>query len=228
MHQEGVRDKQETKLTVVRRSSLALSITGFIVFLLLTVMVEARLLAQFDLALTAAAGNLESEALDSLSGILSIAFSIELSVALGLLGTLILWRKGFGLRSLAPLAFLPLVLVELLMKAVVHQPLVHAQVFRSAQYPLTTFELAGSFPSGHAIRVAFLCVLLGMFLLRRDGLPARFAVAGLLVLAAVTGFTRVYLGWHWSSDVIAGLVLGGSVAVLVGRAPCALRGAPQV
>ena len=66
-----------------------------------------------------------------------------------------------------------------------------------------------SFPSGHATSAAFgfgLVILVTMPALRSR--TARRAVGAAAVVAAVTvGATRVLLGVHWASDVIAGWAL---------------------
>ena len=58
-----------------------------------------------------------------------------------------------------------------------------------------------SFPSGHVARDAFLLLVM-------QGLP-RIAVGVALALIVLS---RVYLGEHWPSDAVGGLVLGAGVA----------------
>ena len=69
-----------------------------------------------------------------------------------------------------------------------------------------------AYPSGHTAD-ATAVLLTGAYLLAREGLVAPrigFPVAG--ALAACTGWSRVALGWHWSSDVAGGWLAGLGVA----------------
>ncbi|GIJ78052.1 phosphatase PAP2 family protein [Micromonospora phaseoli] len=71
-----------------------------------------------------------------------------------------------------------------------------------------------AFPSGHALNAALAAgVLVVVFLPRtRARSAARAAVwSGALLIAVVTGFSRVALGVHWTSDVLAGWLLGAAV-----------------
>lgn len=74
-----------------------------------------------------------------------------------------------------------------------------------------------SFPSGHAMVGAVTYLTLGALLIRYAKTPAETVyvtfVAGFI--AALVGFTRVYLGVHWPSDVLAGWALGLSWAAFV-------------
>ncbi|HEY4268604.1 MAG TPA: phosphatase PAP2 family protein [Galbitalea sp.] len=69
-------------------------------------------------------------------------------------------------------------------------------------------EASWSFPSGHATQAGTLVVVL-MLLLRWRW----FVIAGSPYALAMAA-SRVYLGVHWTTDVVAGLVLGGSVGLL--------------
>lgn len=74
---------------------------------------------------------------------------------------------------------------------------------------------AYSFPSGHATSAAALYLMLAWMASR--ALPRRWRPAAwALGLAAilVTAISRVYLGAHWPSDVVAGMALGAALASL--------------
>jgi undecaprenyl-diphosphatase len=69
---------------------------------------------------------------------------------------------------------------------------------------------ASSYPSGHMILFTFYAVILmttlGLKYIPRRWQPVGWAVAVLFV--AVGGFSRVYSGAHWPTDVLAGLLIG--------------------
>lgn len=81
-----------------------------------------------------------------------------------------------------------------------------------------------SFPSGHATQslATFAALLLVALLWLPRLRPAGWAIV--LILAAGVGWSRVYLGVHWATDVLAGWCAAAAWLALVGW----LRGAAAV
>jgi len=195
--------------------TVATGVAGFVVFFVIAALVQARLLAGVDLAAAEAKQDLTSGLLDLWSAAVGIAVSGELSVVYAGIGVLLLWRAGVGRWSVAPMAFVALVPLEVILKSAIHQPAVPLAFYRGVYDPLLNVVLQGTFPSGHAIRAGFLCTFLAIVLSARRGIAAWLAPVGLGLLAVLMGLSRVYLGDHWLSDVVAGLILGAALALVV-------------
>jgi len=76
--------------------------------------------------------------------------------------------------------------------------------------PTAAADHSYSFPSGHTLNTTvFLVLLVGVLLplLRRTAACAA-TVAGASVVAVSVGASRLYLGYHWATDVIGALVIG--------------------
>lgn len=72
-----------------------------------------------------------------------------------------------------------------------------------------------SFPSGHALLATVFYLSLGVMLTRafsRRHVKA-FVLGAAIVIALLIGTTRVYLGAHWASDVLAGWSVGAAWAM---------------
>lgn len=82
--------------------------------------------------------------------------------------------------------------------------------------PHLVVETSLSFPSGHAMMSAIAYLTLAM--LAAQAMPRRAAKVCVLALAVLTtaliGVSRLYLGVHWPSDVLAGWCAGFAWAML--------------
>lgn len=134
---------------------------------------------------------------------------------LALVAVIVVWRlgtRGQGRAAwLLGFAALGAVAISERLKLVFHRP-------RPAAFFGYHEPLSYSFPSGHAITAFCLYGVLAVIL--EDRLPsvagrrALWATAGLLI--GLIGFSRVYLGVHYPTDVAGGYALGvvWTVAVL--------------
>ena len=82
-----------------------------------------------------------------------------------------------------------------------------------------------SFPSGHAMAAAAIYGMMGVVIARLAPTHRRPLVVALPILVVMIGMSRIYLGVHWPSDVLAGFAAGAFI-VLAGA--LALDGIPSM
>jgi undecaprenyl-diphosphatase len=75
---------------------------------------------------------------------------------------------------------------------------------------------SASFPSAHAMNSAVTFLTLGVLLSRslEDRRLKAYLMGVAVLLTLIVGFSRVYLGVHWPTDVIAGWAVGAAWAIL--------------
>ncbi|TQM57289.1 phosphatase PAP2 family protein [Humibacillus xanthopallidus] len=116
----------------------------------------------------------------------------------------VVWRR-YGLRSRALWAFVTMMVawaLQLLLKEVVHRarPVVSDPVSHAPGY---------SFPSGHVANSAAIATVLVLLLWPLLSSAARgWLIGGLSLVVLMTCLDRVFLGVHYPSDTVAGVLFG--------------------
>lgn len=140
-------------------------------------------------------------------------------VTLGII--LIFAVARFLKKSLTSILLIPIFgimhVVEIIGKAFLDHP---ATPFMFHRYALDFFfpsgyvQPGGSYPSGHAMRAAYLAVLF-LILVNNSKLSKNiklFSYSTISAIYAIMVLSRVSLGEHWTTDVIGGSILGASFA----------------
>jgi undecaprenyl-diphosphatase len=141
--------------------------------------------------------------------ITSLGSTVVLSmVSLAVFGFLLLLQRP-KMALLVAVAVIGGLLLSTLLKMGFSRP-------RPDLVPHGTRVYTASFPSGHSMQSATVYLTLGALIVRN--LPRRILKAYVLILmillTLLIGFSRVYLGVHWPTDVLAGWTAGAAWALL--------------
>jgi undecaprenyl-diphosphatase len=121
----------------------------------------------------------------------------------------VFYRRGVPLKSIGLIVLAP-VAAEASIRVT---KLLVARPRPTIDNPFPAFGT--SFPSGHAANAMVLAAVLGWLAARRWPHLKPVIVAAVVVWPVMMALSRVALGVHYPSDVLAGLVLGGAWAIPV-------------
>lgn len=84
--------------------------------------------------------------------------------------------------------------------------------------PHGSIVYTSSFPSGHSMMAAAVYLTLGTMIARvlPDMRMRAYVISVSVIVSVLVGLSRIYLGVHWPTDVLAGWVLGASWALMCG------------
>ena len=202
----------------------ALAVVGIacVVFMALGVLVRYSFLQGYDLKVTQELQERNLPALQAIMVAATWSGSPAVVPFLGALAAFGLWRAGLPRGALLVLLSLLAIPVDVALKEFWDRARPDAEIVHVAVKTAGT-----SFPSGHAMGgTAFYGALAALAWIhvrdRRFRIPATLAAVGLPVLIDVS---RVYLGAHWTSDVIGGSAVG--LLVLIPLVRWYLDGVPD-
>jgi membrane-associated phospholipid phosphatase len=184
----------------------------FAAFLVVAVLVDLGAFNRPNLRMTHYLQGRGSPGQDYGLGVFSYLGSIEVTLVVGALLGVALFR-GLRLLAVLPVAFiLAGSLLEVIGKQLITSPAPGRALHRLPDIlPAMTHRFGHySFPSGHVVR-ATIAYGLVLYLAERWELFGRDSsrLSPVLVLVIFfVGYGVVYLGWHWLADAIGGLLLG--------------------
>jgi undecaprenyl-diphosphatase len=194
----------ETSTRVALAGAIVVLAAAFAAIGVLLVMVHTNAgLAHYDLS---AARWGASHATSTSSRVLRDVSLLGGTPAMILIGVAVSTFEYVRTRRPAVFAFFALVVVGQVV--IVNLTKLAVDRARPSIAQLTGFSGA-SFPSGHAATAAATFAAAALLLGRGRARPARVALAGAVgAIAFAVATTRVLLGVHWLTDVVAGLIIG--------------------
>jgi membrane-associated phospholipid phosphatase len=165
-----------------------------------------RVLAPLDGALLDGLFSLRTPFLDRLMmGLSALGDGIVRTPATALVAGYLLWRRRWSWA---------VGLAAAMIGAAILTPVLKTMFHIARPTPIYAGADAFSFPSGHATSTTALYIMLAWIASRSATPGKRFApwsLAAIMIL--LTGISRVYLGAHWPSDVLAGFAVGTVLAI---------------
>lgn len=194
------------------------SLVLFFAFIYFSRLVEKNLFTQFDFDATVKLQDHLSHIVDLPFSMLSILGTAEITTLLWLALLIVMALKRYWLTSLSLFLFFSSVAIEIFGKLFVYHPAPPHLFYRGIidfELPSHFVQTAYSYPSGHATRTTFLVTfLLGWMAFYAKGVKKVLGIAFLVGLLLAMLVSRVYLGEHWTSDVIGGFLLGASLGLI--------------
>lgn len=189
----------------------------FLLFVLFSYFVHKDLFTQFDFDMTVKLQDNLSRRVDVYFSFLSELGNFEF-LTIALVAVLLLFRKFIGVFGVL-FSFALFHLVEIYGKTFVNHPPppeFMLRIEKIMEFPQFHVRNEFSYPSGHAARTAFISVIIFALIRKNRRLKPmhKYIVYAIILSFDILMFvSRPYLGEHWTTDVIGGVLLGAAFAI---------------
>ena len=195
-----------------------LSTTLFASFIYFSYLVAKNHFIKIDFDTTVRLQDHISRDWDLFFSLFSVLGLVEITGFIWILLGLFLLIKRYFLACLS-LILLPLALaLEVFGKVFVYHPAPPHLFYRgvlNVAFPSNFVHTDFSYPSGHLTRTSFLVLFLITYFYLRSSYKKQFVIQPtLLGILFIMAISRIYLGEHWTSDVVGGTLIGSSFGIL--------------
>lgn len=201
-----------------KKGLFIISLSLFGLFLIFSYFVTQKNFTELDYDITVSLQNSIHRTFDLPFSFLSIIGSAEITYLIWAFLTLFFVYKRMWNTVTALFLLHFASVIEVAGKLFVFHPGPPLEFYRGAiryYLPSQQLNLGYSYPSGHVTRTTFLIAFMLIYTAyRAKPKTARTIQLLLLLLLFAMVVSRVYLGEHWISDVIGGLLVGGSLGLL--------------
>ncbi len=201
-----------------RKAFLLLGVLFFVLFTVFTLIVKSDVLRPFDFDTTVRIQEHIPKKVDGFFSFLSVFGRFETSIIV-LLVILFFKRKILGGVAFALFGIAHV--IEIIGKTFLSQPGPPHMFLRThdlaAEFPGLYIHTDASYPSGHAMRALFLSTMIVFLIWRNKKIitELKYVLIGLVIIYTfLMVLSRVSLGEHWTTDVVAGSFLGLSLSFL--------------